>query len=295
MRRSLTARGKVCWKGSAFPHICGHSPLNQVFETPIENLFLIKWFRRSLMENLFLPKRLCNSETEDLFFLTRLCCSETEELFPLKRLCRPDVRKVSDFPAIFLFCFEAAPQTSKLMFYISKNNPCYFITSVTNKRLPIFRTEQLKDICCGAFDEARKSSGMRLFAYVIMDDHYHVITDGELKPSVVLRYLNGVSARRVIEYLKKNNFHASLEKLKSFEKNRNYKYSVWQHHSNVFLLTSESAFFQKLNYIHQNPVRAGAVENVDDYLYSSSRIWRNKPLEDSPLAIDVKEIKWRER
>lgn len=180
------------------------------------------------------------------------------------------------------------------MFYISKNNPCYFITSVTNKRLPIFRTEQLKDVCCAAFDEARKSSGIRLFAYVIMSDHYHVITDGELSPSGVLRYLNGVSARRVIDYLKRNNFNASLEKLKVSERSRNYQYSVWEHHSNTFLLTAESAFLQKVNYIHQNPVRAELVENADDYLYSSSRIWRHKPSEDLPLAMDIKEIKWRQ-
>lgn len=192
-------------------------------------------------------------------------------------------------------CGTAPPFREKFMFYISKNNPCYFITSVTNKRLPIFRTDRLKEVCCDAFDEARKSSGLRLFAYVIMDDHYHIITDGELKPSNVLRYLNGVSARRVVEYLKANNFAASLEKLKLFEKNRNYKHSVWEHHSNTFLLTSESMFLQKVNYIHQNPVRAAVVECADDYLYSSSRIWRRQPFEDSPLAMNVKEIKWRER
>lgn len=28
---------------------------------------------------------------------------------------------------------------------------------------------------------------------------------------------------------------------------------------------------QKLNYIHQNPVKAGIVENPEDYLYSSAR------------------------
>ncbi len=181
------------------------------------------------------------------------------------------------------------------MFYISKNNPCYFITSVTNKRLPIFRTEQLKEICCNAFDEARKSAGIRIFAYVVMDNHYHIITDGELNPSGVLRYLNGISAKRVIDYLKINNFDSSLEKLKLFEKKRGYKHSVWEHHSNTFLVTGETAFLQKVNYIHQNPVSDGIVENADDYLYSSSRIWRHKSFEDSPLAMDIKEIKWRER
>lgn len=28
---------------------------------------------------------------------------------------------------------------------------------------------------------------------------------------------------------------------------------------------------QRLNYTHENPVRAGIVENAEDYLYSSAR------------------------
>ena len=36
-------------------------------------------------------------------------------------------------------------------------------------------------------------------------------------------------------------------------------YSLVDHHSNVMLLTSESVFMQRVNYIHQNPVRAGLV------------------------------------
>ncbi|HMS40986.1 MAG TPA: transposase, partial [Pyrinomonadaceae bacterium] len=109
------------------------------------------------------------------------------------------------------------------MFYISKDNPCYYFTSVANNRLPVFRTDKLKEIACKAIDEARKSSGIFIFAYVIMPDHFHIITDSKLKPSEILRYLNGVTARRVIDYLKENNFTLSLDKLKQSEKKRGYK------------------------------------------------------------------------
>lgn len=181
------------------------------------------------------------------------------------------------------------------MFYISKDNPCYYFTSVTNNRLPVFRTGKLKEITCKAISEARKSSEISIFAYVIMPDHFHIITGGKLKPSEILRYLNGVTARRVIDYLKENNFNTSLEKLKHFEQKRGYKYSLWEHHSDTFIITSESMFMQKVNYIHLNPVRAGLAENMDDYLYSSVRIWKRKPLEIEPLEMDIGKIKWRER
>lgn len=38
---------------------------------------------------------------------------------------------------------------------------------------------------------------------------------------------------------------------------------------------------QKVHYIHQNPVRANLVENAEDYLYTSVRIWHRKRLEMS--------------
>jgi putative transposase len=179
------------------------------------------------------------------------------------------------------------------MFYISKDNPCYYFTSVTNNRLPVFRTDKLKEITCKAINEARDSSGILIFAYVIMPDHFHIITDSNLKPSAILRYLNGVTARRVIDYLKENNFTSSLNKLKQFEKKRGYKYSLWEHHSDTFTITSESMFMQKVNYIHLNPVRAELVKNMDDYFYSSVWIWKRKPLENEPLEMDIGKIKWR--
>lgn len=181
------------------------------------------------------------------------------------------------------------------MFYISKDNPCYYFTSVTNNRLPVFRTDKLKEIICKAINEARKSSEIFIFAYIIMPDHFHIITDSKLKPSEILRYLNGVMARRVIDYLKENNFTSSLEKLKHFEQKRGYKYSLWEHHSDTFTITSESMFMQKVNYIHLNPIRAELVKNMDEYLYSSVRIWKRKPLENEPLEMDIEKIKWRAR
>ncbi len=131
-----------------------------------------------------------------------------------------------------------------------------------------------------------------IFVYVIMLDHYHILTDSSREPSDTLRFLNGISAKRILDHLKVNSV-ASLEKLKMFEKKRGYKYSVWEHHSDTFLVTSESMLMQKVNYIYLNPVKAGMVEQPDDYLYSSSRIWNRRPREDEPLRMDIEKIEWR--
>jgi putative transposase len=178
---------------------------------------------------------------------------------------------------------------------ISFDTPCHYFTSVTHKRLPIFRTDKMKQILVKALNEARKSSGMHYFAYALMLEHRHIITDGKRKPSDCLRFINGVSAKHVLDHLKQNQLTESLEKLRQFKKKDGSQYSVWEHHSDKFLLTSESMFMQKVNYIHNNPVKEGLVERPEDYLYSSARIWAGRPLNDEPLEMDIKEIKWRQR
>jgi len=181
------------------------------------------------------------------------------------------------------------------MFRISIDSPAYFFTSVAHDRLPIFRTDALKQILALAFDEARRSAGFFIFAYVIMPEHYHILTGGERKPSEILRFLNGISAKRILDHLKANEFAESLAKLSSFEKKRGYKYSVWEHHADTFLVTSEENLLQKVSYVHQNPVKDGLVEHPDEYLYSSSRIWHRRPIENEPLLLDDGEIEWKRR
>lgn len=173
---------------------------------------------------------------------------------------------------------------------ISEDTPCYYLTSVTNKRLPVFQTDKLKQITTKAIDESHNSHNFSIFAYVIMPDHYHIITNSNRKISEVTRYINGITARRIIDYLRGNGFTSSLEKLKQATKKRGYKYSLWEHHPNAFSINNEKTFMQKVNYIHQNPVRANLVENAEDYLYSSVRIWHRKRLDNEPLEMDVDKV-----
>ena len=179
------------------------------------------------------------------------------------------------------------------MHTISRDTPALYITAVAKDRLPVFRADTIKIITCAALDEARRSGGFSIYAYVIMPDHLHAITDGNLKPCEILRYINGIISRRVIDHLKEHGHNASLLKLRHETKERGYRYSLWDHHSNVFSITSEDMLIQKVNYIHQNPVRADLVEKAEDYRWSSIRWWKRCPLEDEPLKVDIERIAWR--
>ena len=179
------------------------------------------------------------------------------------------------------------------MNYISPNSPAYYLTSVAKDRLPIFRLDLVKTIVCAALNDARSSCGFLILAYVIMPDHFHLVTDGDKKPSVIQRYVNGIVARRVIDFLKAKGYASSLQKLRHEEYRRGHRYSLWDHHPNARLLTSESMFMQRVHYTHQNPVRLGLVERAEDYRFSSARIWNRRPLEDEPLLVDIDKIRWR--
>jgi len=180
------------------------------------------------------------------------------------------------------------------MFRISRTTPAYYFTVVTHRRLPIFRTDALKQVLCEAYDEVRKSHGMLILAYVIMLDHVHLLVYSEKEISEALRLLNGISARRVIEYLKANGFDQSLFKLRGEIRERNHKHSVWHHHNDSLEIVGEDTFWQKVEYIHQNPVRAGFVDRAEEYRFSSARQWKGVAGADEPLLTDHLQIAWRE-
>jgi len=176
---------------------------------------------------------------------------------------------------------------------ISRDNPCHSITSVARDRLPVFRTDTMKKVLCAALDEARHSGGFAIFAYVIMPDHLHLITDAARKPSDTLRFVNGLSGHRLISFLRENNYASSLAKLQDGRKARGHTYSLWDGHSNVLPVFGESFFMQRVHYIHQNPVRAGLTERAEDYRWSSVRCWSGRTLDDEPLMVDLDKILWR--
>ena len=179
------------------------------------------------------------------------------------------------------------------MHTISRDSPCYYLTSVPVHRLSVFRTDEIKVVTCKALDEARKSGGFALYAYVIMPDHFHVITDSSRSSADTLRFINGIIGRRTIDYLKEQGHESSLEKLRHETKKKDYRYSVFDHHPNARLLLTEKMLMERVHYTHHNPVRAGLVKRAEDYRWSSVRCWNGRTLEDEPLLMDLVRIKWR--
>lgn len=178
------------------------------------------------------------------------------------------------------------------MFRISKDHPAYYLTAVTKDRLPIFRSPTLAELVCKALDEARLSGRFLIFAYVIMLDHLHLVTDSRLTSKEILRFVKGVASRRVIDHLKEHDHIESLEKLRVRHRSDGSDFAVWQRHPNTRLLWSETMLWQRIQYTHLNPIRAGLADHPNDWKWSSARIWHERRAEDEPLEVAKDEIEW---
>ena len=189
--------------------------------------------------------------------------------------------------------FIDEPLMMTVMHIISRDSPCFYLTSVTKDRLPVFRKAEFKDITCVALDEARRSGKFALYAYVIMPDHLHLVTDSGLSAGRTLQFINGITSRRIIDFLKEHNYEESLKKLRRQIRPRRYSHSLWDHHPDARLLLTENMLMQRVHYTHRNPERAGIVTKAEDYRWSSVRCWNGKTLDDEPLTMDLDRIRWR--
>ena len=61
------------------------------------------------------------------------------------------------------------------------------------------------------------------------------------------------------------------------------KRQFWQQNNQPIELWSEKVIKQKINYIHNNPIKSGFVNNAEDWKYSSARNFQD---DHSVLKID---------
>lgn len=104
-----------------------------------------------------------------------------------------------------------------------------------------------------------------------MPEHFHMICHSENLVSVI-QSVKSYTAKKIIEFYIKLNEYGILEKFAACKKNYKLtsKYQIWQEGFMPKVITSEKMFYQKVEYIHNNPVKRGLVNNIEDYKLSSS-------------------------
>jgi REP element-mobilizing transposase RayT len=109
-------------------------------------------------------------------------------------------------------------------------------------------------------------------------------------PSGLLRDFKGFTSRKLIQAIKDNPDESNKEYwLKQFEeaglkKSNVKKYQLWQQDNQPIEVYSKRIVDQKVNYIHNNPVKKGLTNNPVDWKYSSAR---NYAGDQTILEIDL--------
>jgi REP element-mobilizing transposase RayT len=134
----------------------------------------------------------------------------------------------------------------------------YFITTTIVEWRSVFVTIPLFETIIESLKYCCTNKGLHLHAYVIMPNHAHyiVLTNPPEKLSDVMRDFNRFTSQRITDVL---------------DEDRGNRYKVWQEGFHPIAIDTGDFFQQKLDYLHENPVRKGFVERSEYWRYSSAR------------------------
>lgn len=154
----------------------------------------------------------------------------------------------------------------------------YFITITTVGWVDVFTRLNQKYIIINALDYCCKSKGLEIYAYCLMPSHLHMLcksVEGVLL-SDVMRDFKKFTSKKIVDAVKDEpesrrewllpHFQKACEHLK-----REQGYKVWQDGYHAEIVESNWFIKQKVDYIHNNPVKDKIVTLPEDYYFSSAR------------------------
>jgi REP-associated tyrosine transposase len=157
----------------------------------------------------------------------------------------------------------------------------YFVSSTIVEWIPIFMHEKYFRIITDSLNFYHKEKGLKIYFYIIMDNHFHLIVQHP-ELSNVMRTFKGYTADRILEELEKDKTKWILDLLHYYrKKHKSSSYQVWQEGFHPQLISSDKMLAQKVEYLHFNPVKRGFVNNSDDWKYSSAN---NRDWNDSVIV-----------
>ena len=154
----------------------------------------------------------------------------------------------------------------------------YFVSFATVNWIDVFVRRQYCDIVVDSLRYCMDHKKLELYARCIMSSHVHLIVsapDGNL--SDIFRDMKRHTAKKILELIADDAQESRRYWMlwmfeRAAEKNSNNEhYQFWQQHNQPIELSTNEMRSQRLNYLHNNPVVSGAVDEPQHYLYSSCR------------------------
>ena len=164
----------------------------------------------------------------------------------------------------------------------------YFCTTSITKWYPIFTRIEYFTLIIDSLKFCQSNKNLSIHAYVIMLNHMHLIISADEPRAIpnIFRDFKRHTSSEISSLLKT---HKESEALRVFneiatESGKDQEYKVWQSGYHPIGIQSEQFFNQKLDYIHQNPVKKGYVNDPIHWRYSSAANYAG--YDDVPLPVD---------
>ena len=163
---------------------------------------------------------------------------------------------------------------------ITDQNETHFVTFTLVDWVDVFVRLNYKNVVVESLNYCIANKGLEVFGWCLMTSHLHLL----------IRAKQGFELSHIIRDFKKHTANTILDKIKNEPESRREwllhkfewagkfdaritKYKFWQESNHAIIIYNHNPTMmqQKLNYIHQNPVEEGWVENAEVYLFSSAR------------------------
>jgi len=162
-------------------------------------------------------------------------------------------------------------------YFINDQNAVYFLTFTVVDWVDVFTRKEYKVVIADSLNYCIANKGLEVFAWCLMSNHLHLVckANENSRISDIIRDFKKYTAKNILEIIKTEPESRRDWMLYRFEfagkfDNRISKYRFWQDTNHAIQLDSNKLIDQKINYTHENPVRAMIVEQQEDYLFSSA-------------------------
>ncbi len=160
---------------------------------------------------------------------------------------------------------------------IANQHQIYFLTLTIVDWVDIFTRKDYKLIIVDSLNFCIEKKGLEVFAWVLMSNHLHLMIRAKegYTLSYILRDFKKFTSKKIaakVLEIGESRREWLLNKF-AFEAKRTGRakyYKVWQDDNHAICLEKNEWINQRLNYIHQNPVRQIIVEKAHEYIFSSA-------------------------
>lgn len=181
-------------------------------------------------------------------------------------------------------------------YQIKDQEGLHFLTFQVVDWIDIFTRQEYRDIVIDSFKYSALNKGFQLYAYVVMSNHIHLVANsstGEL--SNTIRDIKKYTCNRIIEAIQtinesRRDWLLNRFRFKASQHSRNKNFQLWTHENHAVYLYSPDFIAEKIDYIHNNPVKNGLVTKPEDYYYSSARNYAGLA---APIDIIVLTLPWK--